>query len=83
MRLYLPSFSKKFSLMIFNQKYFFQASFITMVMGFGMNLHASEVSQDEKNIEKVPLLDPAGIINYDQLEKLFKKEIFEEEFYAQ
>ena len=53
MRLYLPSFSKKFSLMIFNQKYFFQASFITMVMGFGMNLHASEVSQDEKNIEKV------------------------------
>ena len=53
MRLYLPSFSKKFSLMIFNQKYFFQASFITMVMGFGMNLHASEVSQDEKNIEKL------------------------------
>ena len=67
MRLYLPSFSKKFSLMIFNQKYFFQASFITMVMGFGMNLHASEVSQDEKNIEKVvtqsfkPLMDEYGV----------------------
>ena len=67
MRLYLPSFSKKFGLMIFNQKYFFQASFITMVMGFGMNLHASEVSQDEKNIEKVvtqsfkPLMDEYGV----------------------
>ena len=53
MRLYVPYFLKKFNLMFFNQKYFFQASFITMVIGFGMNLNASEVSQNEQNIEKV------------------------------
>lgn len=49
--------------MIFNKKYFYQASLITIVMAFGMNLHASEVSQNEQNIEKVvtqsfkPLMD--------------------------
>ena len=53
--------------MFFNQKYFFQVSFITMVIGFGMNLNASEVSQNEKNIEKVvtqsfkPLIDEYGV----------------------
>ena len=67
MRLYVPSFLKKFNLMVFNQKYFFQASFITMVMGFGINLHASEVGQNEQNIEKVvtqsfkPLMDEYGV----------------------
>ena len=67
MRLYVPYFLKKFNLMFFNQKYFFQASFITMVIGFGMNLNASEVSQNEQNIEKVvtqsfkPLMDEYGV----------------------
>lgn len=53
--------------MFFNQKYFFQASFITMIISFGMNLHASEVSQNEYNIENVvtqsfkPLMDEYGV----------------------
>ena len=53
MRLYVFSLLKKFKLMIFNQKKFCQAGIITMIMGFGMHLHANEVSQNEKNIEKV------------------------------
>ena len=67
MRLYVSSFFKKFNLMFFNQKYFFQASFITMIISFGMNLHASEVSQNEYNIENVvtqsfkPLMDEYGV----------------------
>ena len=67
MRLYVSSFLKKFNLMFFNQKYFFQASFITMIISFGMNLHASEVSQNEYNIENVvtqsfkPLMDEYGV----------------------
>ena len=67
MRLYLPSFFQKFNLMVFNQKYFFQVSFITMVMGFGMNLYASDVSQNEEKIEKIvtqsfkPLMDEYGV----------------------
>lgn len=67
MRLYLPSFFQKFNLMVFNQKYFFQVSFITMVMGFGMNLYANEVSQNEEKIEKIvtqsfkPLMDEYGV----------------------
>ena len=38
-----------------------------MIMGFGMHLHANEVSQNEKNIEKVvtqsfkPLMDQYGV----------------------
>ncbi|MEG2043230.1 MAG: hypothetical protein RR068_19255, partial [Hafnia sp.] len=53
--------------MIFNQKNFCQAGIITMIMGFGMHLHANEVSQNEKNIEKVvtqsfkPLMDQYGV----------------------
>lgn len=67
MRLYLPSFFQKFNLMVFNQKYFYQVSFITMVMGFGMNLYANEVSQNEEKIEKIvtqsfkPLMDEYGV----------------------
>lgn len=67
MRLYVSSFFKEFNLMFFNQKYFFQASFITMIISFGMNLHASEVSQNEYNIENVvtqsfkPLMDEYGV----------------------
>lgn len=64
--------------------YYIQFNSLFFLEGF---LHyfytVSILMLNEKNIEKVPLLDPAGIINYDQLEKLFKKEIFEEEFYAQ
>ena len=67
MRLYVFSLLKKFKLMIFNQKNFCQAGIITMIMGFGMHLHANEVSQNEKNIEKVvtqsfkPLMDQYGV----------------------
>lgn len=67
MRLYFLSFLKKFNLMVFNQKCFFQASLITMVIGFGMQLHANEFSQNEKNIKQVvtrsfkPLMDEYGV----------------------
>ncbi|MCY1161292.1 Beta-lactamase [compost metagenome] len=67
MRLYVFSLLKKFKLMIFNQKKICQAVIITMIMGFGMHLHANEVSQNEKNIEKVvtqsfkPLMDQYGV----------------------
>lgn len=66
MRLYVPYFLKKFNLMFFS-KFFFQASLITMVVGFGMNLNASKVSQNEQNIEKVvtqsfkPLMNEYGV----------------------
>lgn len=54
--------------MIFNKKYFLQASCMSLIMGFGMNLHASGMSQNEKNIEKViaqafkPLIDEHGVV---------------------
>lgn len=53
--------------MVFSQINFFQASIITIIMGFGMPLHANEFSQNEKNIEKVvtqsfkPLMDEYGV----------------------
>ncbi|MNZ05799.1 Beta-lactamase precursor [compost metagenome] len=53
--------------MVFSQRNFFQASIITIIMGFGMPLHANEFSQNEKNIEKVvtqsfkPLMDEYGV----------------------
>ncbi|CAM4262642.1 MCA family class C beta-lactamase [Acinetobacter pragensis] len=56
-----------FNLMIVNQKIIFQTLFISLAMGFGMHLHASELSQNEKNIETVvtqsfkPLMDQYGV----------------------
>ena len=53
--------------MVFSQRNFFQASSITIIMGFGMPLHANEFSQNEKKIEKVvtqsfkPLMDEYGV----------------------
>ncbi|KYQ70809.1 MCA family class C beta-lactamase [Acinetobacter pragensis] len=53
--------------MIVNQKIIFQTLFISLAMGFGMHLHASELSQNEKNIETVvtqsfkPLMDQYGV----------------------
>lgn len=53
--------------MIVNQKIVFQTLFISLAMGFGMHLHASELSQNEKNIETVvtqsfkPLMDQYGV----------------------
>ncbi|MNR85128.1 Beta-lactamase precursor [compost metagenome] len=53
--------------MVFSQRIFFQASIITIIMGFGMPLHANEFSQNEKKIEKVvtqsfkPLVDEYGV----------------------